>query len=128
MLLSNLISPWASEVVLVYKKDSSLHFCIDLCKLNNHIVKDAYGLPNIEETLDFLNGARIITSLDLKSGYWQVKIDKASKPLTAFTLGALGFYKCKHMLFGLTNAPATFQCLMESCLGELHLNWCHHLF
>ena len=63
-------------------------------------------------------------SLDLKSGYWQVEMDKESKPLTAFTVGPLGFYECERMPFGLTNAPATFQHLMESCLGELHLSWC----
>ena len=48
----------------------------------------------------------------------------ASKPLTAFTVGSLGFYECVRMPFGLTNAPATFQHLMESCLGEMHLKWC----
>ena len=51
-------------------------------------------------------------------------MDEESKPLTAFTVGPLGFYECERMPFGLTNTPATFQCLMESCLGELHLNWC----
>ena len=49
---------------------------------------------------------------------------EASRPLTAFTIGLLGFYECVQMPFGLTNAPATFQCLMESCLGEMHLKWC----
>ena len=89
-----------------------------------HTIKDAYSLPCIDETLDCLGGAIIFTSLDLKSGYWQVEMDKESKPLTAFTVSPLGFYECKRMPFGLTNAPATFQCLMENCLGELHLNWC----
>ena len=51
-------------------------------------------------------------------------MEEESKPLTAFTLGPLGFFKCERMPFGLTNAPATFQRLMESCLGDLHLNWC----
>ena len=74
----------------------------------------AYGLPRINETLDCLNGAQWFSSLDLKSGYWQVKLDEESKPLTAFTVGPLGFYKCECMLFGLTNAPATFQQLMET--------------
>ena len=87
-------------------------------------MKDAYSLPRIKDALDSLDGACIFTSLDLKSGYWQVKLDKESIPLTAFTVGPLGFYESLRMLFGLTNAPATFQCLMESHLGELHLNWC----
>ena len=117
-------SPWASPVVLVRKKDGSLRFCIDLRKLNALTAKDAYSLPCIEDALDSLNGACIFTSLDLKSGYWQVKLDDKSISLMAFTVGPLGFYECVRMLFGLTNAPATFQRLMESCLGELHLQWC----
>ena len=117
-------SPWARAVVLVRKKDGSLRFCIDLCKLNAHTIKDAYSLPRIDETLDYLGGAMIFTSLDLKSGYWQVEMEEGSKPLTAFTIGPLGFYECERMPFGLTNAPATFQRLMENCLGDLHLNWC----
>ena len=117
-------SPWASAVVLVRKKDGSLCFCIDLRRLNARTVKDTYSLPHIDETLDCLGGAIIFTSLDLKSGYWQVEMDEESKALTTFIVGPLGFYECERMPFGLTNAPATFQHLMESCLGELHLNWC----
>ena len=117
-------SPWASLVVLVCKKDGSLQFCVNLRKLNNQTIKDSQSLPRIEESLDCLDGATIFTSLDLQSGYWQVEMTEASKPLTAFTIGTLGFCKCVRMPFGLTNAPATFQCLMETCLGEIHLKWC----
>ena len=118
------ISPWASPVVLVRKKDGSLRFCIYLHKLNACMVKDAYSLPHIEKSLDCLNRACIFSSLDLKSGYWQVLMDEDSIPLTAFTFGLLGFYECVCMPFGLTNALATFQHLMESCLGKLHLQQC----
>ena len=113
-------SLWASPVVLVRKKDGSLRFCIDLRKLNAWTVKDAYSIPCIKDALDSLNGACIFTSLDLKSGYWQVELDEESIPLTAFTVGPLGFYECIRMPFRLANAPATF----FSCLGDLHLNWC----
>ena len=117
-------SPWASAIVLVRKKDGSLRFCIDLRKLNARTIKDAYSLPCIDETLDCLGEANIFTSLDLRSGYWQVEMEEESKPLTAFTVGPLGFYKCERMPFGLTNAPATFQHLIENYLGKLHLSWC----
>ena len=109
--------------MLVCKKDGSLRFCIDLRKLNNQTIKDAQSLPRIEDSLDCLNGATIFMSLDLQSGYRQVKMTEDSKPLTAFTVGPLGFYECVQMPFGLTNALATFQCLMETCLGEMHLKW-----
>ena len=71
---------------------------------------------------------QIFTSLDLKSGYWQIKLSEENIPLTAFTLGQLGFYKCVHMPFGLTNAPTTFQQLMESCLRDMQLYWCINYF
>ena len=117
-------SPWCSAVVLVKKKNGELRFCIDLRKLNARTVKDAYSLPRIDETLERLKGSCVFSSLDLKSGYWQVEIEEDSKQYTAFTLGPLGFFECNRMPFGATNAPATFQRLMESCLGDLNLNWC----
>ena len=89
-------SPWASTVVLVRKKDGSLQFCIDL-RMYACTIKDAYSLPHIDETLDCLGGAIIFMSLDLKSGYWQVKMHEESKPLTACTFGPLGFYECERM-------------------------------
>ena len=117
-------SPWASAIVLVRKKDGRLRFCIDLRKLNNRTVKDAYSLPRIESILDSLGGAQVFSTLDLKAGYWQVEMTEECKAYTAFTCGPLGFYECDTMPFGATNAPATFQRLMHDCLGELNMNWC----
>ena len=117
-------SPWCSVIVLVNKKTGELRFCIDLRKLNQRTVKEAYSLPRIDETLEMLKGSSISSSLDLKSGNWQVEIEEESKPYTAFTLGPLGFFECNRMPFGATNAPATFQRFMESCLGDLNLTWC----
>ena len=102
-------SPWASAVVLVRKKDGSLRFCIDLRKLNARTIKDVYSLLCIEESLDCLNGAQIVTSYDLRKGYWQIELSEESISLTTFTVGPLGFYECVHMPFHFTNAPTTFQ-------------------
>ena len=85
------VSPCASPVVLVCKKDGLLRFCIDLRKLNSRTIKDVYSLPRIEEFLDCLNGAIIFTFLDLKAGYWQIEMEESSIPYTAFTVGPLGF-------------------------------------
>ena len=123
-VIQKLHSLWASVVVLVQKKGRSLRFCIDQRKVNSQTIKDAYLLPLIDETIDSLQGSQWFSSLDLKSGYSQVKMDKESKLLTAFTMGPLGFSECNQMPFGLANAPATFQWLMETCLRDLNLNYC----
>ena len=117
-------SPWSSAIVLVQKKDGGIRFCIDLRQLNSRTVKDNYSLPKIEHHLEQLLGATWFTTLDLKSGYWQVELTEEAKPLTAFTVGPLGFFECDTMPFGASNAPATFQRLMDNCLGDLNLKWC----
>ena len=87
-------------------------------------MKDFYLLPQIQEAIESLVGVAYSSYLDLKVGFWQIAIHKASKQYTAFSRGNLGFFKCKHMPFGLCNAPATFQRLMQNCLGELNLTYC----
>ena len=117
-------SPWCNAVVLVWKKDGGLCFCIDFRKLNTRTKKDSYPLPCIQEMLESLEGSHIFSSFDFKLGFWQVEMDEASKQYTAFTVGSLGFFECKRMPFGLCNMPATFQKLMQNCLGELNLTYC----
>ena len=115
---------WCNTVVLVWKKDGSLHFCIDFCHLNACMKKDSYCLPRIQERLESLVGAGHFSCLDLKSGFWQIKMEEASKQYTTFTVGNLGFFECDWMPFGLCNVPATFQLLMQNCMGEINLIYC----
>ena len=117
-------SPWCNTVVLVRKKDGSLCFCIDFYKLNVRTKKDSYPLPHIQEALKNLVWAGYFSCLDLKAGFWQIAMDKASKQYTAFTVGNLGFFECEHVPFGLCNAPATFLRLMQNCLGKLNFTYC----
>ena len=115
-------SPWCNAVVLVWKKDCGLCFCIDFRKLNTRTKKDSYPLPCIQETLESLEGSCIFSSLNFKLGFWQVEVDKASKQYTTFTMGSLGFFECECM--PLCNTPMTFQRLMQNCLGELNPTYC----
>ena len=112
MLESGTIRPiqsaWCNAVVLVWKKDGSLHFCIDFCCLNACTKKDSYPMPRIQEVLKSLVGTGHFCCLDLKSGFWQIKMDKALKQYTTITVGNLGFFECDWMPFGLCNTPATF--------------------
>ena len=105
------------------KKDGSLWFCIDFHHLNARTKKDAYPLPHMQETMESMVGARHFSCMDLKSGFWQVKMDEESRHYTAFTVGSMGIYEFLRMPYGLCNAPATFQHLMQKCLGELNLTY-----
>jgi hypothetical protein len=112
------VSPWVSPVVLVRKKDGFTRFCNDYRKVNDVTIKDAYPIPRVEESLEALQGARYFTTLDLKSGYWQVEMREEDKPVTAF-ITKHGLFEWNVMPFGLTNVPATFQRLMERVLDGL---------
>ncbi len=112
-------SPYASPIVIVKKKDGSIRLCIDYRKLNNQTIKDAYALPNIEETFSALTGSKWFSVMDLKSGYYQVEVEEEDKPKTAFVT-PMGFWEFNRMPQGVTNAPSTFQRVMEKCMGTLH--------
>ena len=86
--------------------------------------KDSYPLPRIQEVLESLVGAGHFSCPDLKSRFWQIKMGELLKQYTIFTVGNLGFFECDCMPFGLRNAPATVQQLMQKCLGELNLIYC----
>lgn len=110
-------SPWSSPIVMVPKKDGSWRFCVDYRKLNSVTTRDAYPLPYVSNILDKLRDARYLSSLDIKSAYFQVPLEESSKEKTAFTVPSRGLYQFKRLPFGLHNAPATWQRLIDRVLG-----------
>lgn len=110
-------SPWASPIVMVPKKDKSYRFCVDYRKVNKVTERDAYPLPFVTSTLDKLRDARYLSSLDIKSAYWQVPVEEKSRPITAFVVPGRGLFQFRRMPFGLHNAPATWQRLIDRVLG-----------
>lgn len=117
-------SPFTSNVVLVRKKNGKLRLCVDYRMLNERTIKDSYALPRMEEIFDCLHGAKYFSTLDMKSGYHQVEVEESHKERTAFTVGSIGFFEYNKMPFGLCNAPATYQRLMQDCLGNLNMTIC----
>lgn len=116
-------SPWASPIVLVKKKDGTVRFCVDYRKVNNITHKDAYPLPRINTTLNTLSGSMWFSTLDLLRGYWQVEVEETDKEKMAFCTTE-GLFQFKVMPFGLCNAPATFQPLMDLALAGLQWSQC----
>ena len=118
-------SPWSSNIVLCRKKSGELRMCVDYRQLNMRTKRDSYALPRVEDILDALSGNKFFTILDMKSGYHQIEVQEDHKERTAFTVGPLGFFEYHRMPFGLVNAPATYQRLMEQCFDGLHLEICY---
>lgn len=110
-------SPWSSPVLMVPKSDGSFRFCVDFRKLNSVSEKNSYPLPLINSILDRLGNSRYLSTLDIKMAYHQVKMAENSKKYTAFRIPGRGHFMFKRLPFGLTNAPATFQSLIDKIFG-----------
>ncbi|GJW24139.1 putative nucleotidyltransferase, ribonuclease H [Tanacetum coccineum] len=110
-------SPWGAPVLFVKKKDGSFRMCIDYCELNKLIVKNRYPLLRIDDLFDQLQGSRVYSKIDLRSGYHQLRVREEDISKTAFRTG-YGHYEFQVMPFGLTNAPAVFMDLMNRSRKE----------
>ncbi len=113
-------SPWASPMVFVRKKDGTVRPCIDYRKINQLTSMPASNnLPRIDDCLDCLSGAKLFSTLDLQSGYWQIEVSEADRPKTAFVSSKGALYEYISMPFGLCGAPYTFQRCMELVMKGL---------
>jgi hypothetical protein len=115
------VSPWASNVVLIRKKNNSLRFCIDYRRLNSITTKDSYPLPRVEDCLRSLGSSQFLNNLDLRPGYWQAEIMPEDRDKTSFVTRR-GIFRFKVLSFGLVNAPALFQRLMDLVLSGMTWN------
>ena len=111
-------SPWASPVTLVPKSDGSPRFCVDYRKLNSVTKRDSYPLPRICDIMDTLGRSKIFSTMDLKSAYHQIPVHPADIEKTGFTFHR-GLFEFTRMPFGLANAPASLQRIMDYIFGDM---------
>jgi hypothetical protein len=111
------VSPWGTPVLFVKKKDGTLRLCIDFRQLNKVTIKNKYPLPRINDLFDQLKDARILSKIDPRSRYHQVRIRDEDISKTAFRT-RYGHYEFTVVPFGLSNAPVVFMCLMNGVLRE----------
>lgn len=113
-------SPFSSLIVVVRKKNGDIRLCVDYRKLNLETIKDLYALPNLEESFSTLTGSKWFSVMDLKSGCYQIEMNESHKHKAAFVC-PFGFWEFNWMPQGVTNAPSTFQQLMEKCMSDINL-------
>ena len=116
-------SPWSSPTVLTRKKNGETRFCVDYRLINEKTIKDNFPLPNINDSLDTLSEGTYFSVLDMASGYWQVPVSAEDKPKTAFVCES-GLFEWNVLPYGLCNAPACFERLVEKVLAGLQWQSC----
>ena len=111
-------SSWSSPCILVPKPDNTFRFCSDFRKVNNVTKPDSFPLPRMEDCIDQVGSAKFVSKFDLLKGYWQVPLSARAREIAAF-ITPNGLYSYKVMPFGLRNAPATFQRLMNQVIWDM---------
>lgn len=111
-------SPWCQPLVLAKKKNGKDRLCINCQKLNSITKKSKYALPRIDRILSRLGKAKFISSIDLQDAFWQIPLDEASRPKTAFNVPGRGMWQFKVVPFGLTTAAQAMQRLMDSLFQD----------
>ncbi|KAK3889986.1 hypothetical protein Pcinc_006035 [Petrolisthes cinctipes] len=114
------MSPWASPCLLIPKPDGSFRFCTDYRKVNQVTVQDSYPLPLIDDIIDEIGQSPFITTIDLLKGYYQIPLTPRAKKVSAFVT-PFGLYQYKVLSFGLSNAPATFQRMINFIIQDLEV-------